>query len=52
MTNQIQNKSRNLFAFVALTFFPFLIDILLKDSYQDYSLTEDDIKFINSYKKA
>ncbi len=46
----IRNQAK-LFAFVWLVFFPFVVDWLLKDK-NNYELTEEEIKFINYYKKT
>lgn len=46
-----EKNPRNLFSLVALIYFPFLISLLTKDS-DDYELSENDIKIINTYKKA
>ncbi len=46
-----EKNPRNLFSLVALIYFPFLISVLTKDS-DDYELSENDIKIINTYKKA
>jgi hypothetical protein len=53
MTDNIQTPNHTkLFSIIALVFFPFLVSFLLKDSKSDYDLSENDIKIINSYKKA
>ena len=49
--NQVNNPKK-LFSFIALVYFPFLVDFLLKDWQEVYSLTKEDMDFINSYKKA
>jgi len=47
-----QNNYRKLFSVVALVFFAPIISTLLKDNENDYELSENDIKIINTYKKA
>ena len=44
-----KNNVRNAFSFIWLVFFPFVVSWLLVDK-NEYNLSEDDLKFINSYK--
>jgi len=50
--NNTQQSPRKLFSLVALIFFAPIVWFLLNDSENDYELTENDLKIINTYKKA
>lgn len=47
-----EKTPRKLLSLVALIYFPFIVPLLLKWEQNDYNLDENDIIFINSFKKA
>ncbi len=47
-----EQNPRKLLSLVALIYFPFIISFLTKDSQDEYSLDENDMKIILTYQKA
>lgn len=48
-----EKNPRTLFSLVALIYFPFIVNFLLSDNTNnEYNLSDNDLKIINTYKKA
>jgi len=52
MTNQIEQNPRKLISLVALIYFVFAVNLLIKWNEQDFELNESDLYIIDTYKKA